>query len=175
MTREQVAQLRIKAAAEHVENAQHELERAVSALAALNFMSPEMDKVSRLRDRLHEAWYRLAPLSHVRAKACAKASLDREVEAGDEDPHRGCCPAGPRFAKGGIRVFSGAPGGPGPAAGSTPAVSTTPPMFRLICPGDCPGAVHVARESVDVTTSGVTDRECRRCGALLILNPPVQP
>ena len=94
MNREDVAQARLRAAAEHVEAAQHELERAVSALAALNWMLPEMEKVARLRDRLHEAFYRLSPISHVRAKACAKATLDREVGTGDENPHQGCCAGG---------------------------------------------------------------------------------
>ena len=91
--RKSVAQARLRAAAEHVEAAQHELERAVSALASLQWMSPEQDKIARLRDRLHEAFYRLSLNSHARSKACAKAELDREVEAGDEEPHKGCCPA----------------------------------------------------------------------------------
>ena len=91
-TRKEIAALRMKAASEHVENAQHELERAISALGAVQWMSGEQAKLGVLRDRIHEAWYRLAPISHVRAKACAKATLDREVEPGDEAPHRGCCP-----------------------------------------------------------------------------------
>lgn len=91
MTRKEIAAARMKAASEHVEAAQHELERAVSALAALKWMYPEQRKVEVLRDRIHEAFYRLAPLSHARAKACAKAELDREPEPGDEEPHKGCC------------------------------------------------------------------------------------
>ena len=96
MTRPEVAALRLRAAAEHVEAAQHELERAISALGALAWMHPEQKKIATLRDRLHEAFYRLSPISHAKSKACLKAELDREVEAGDEDPHKGCCPAQPR-------------------------------------------------------------------------------
>ena len=92
MTRKDVAQARLKAASEHVENAQHELERAISALGSLHWMDPEAQKLGTLRDRIHEAFYRLAPISHARAKACAKAELDREVEPGDDAPHKGCCP-----------------------------------------------------------------------------------
>lgn len=91
MTRAEIAQARLKAASEHVEAAQHELERAISALASLAWMHPEQLKVGVLRDRLHEMFYRLSPLSHARAKACSKAALDREPEAGDEEPHKGCC------------------------------------------------------------------------------------
>ena len=91
MTRAEIAQARLKAASEHVEAAQHELERAISALGALAWMSGEQTKLGVLRDRIHEAFYRLSPISHARSKACAKAELDREVEPGDEDRHKGCC------------------------------------------------------------------------------------
>ena len=89
--RQVVAQARLRAASEHIEAAQHELERAVSALVSLNWMQPEQIRVSKLRDRVHAMFYRLSAFSYARAKACAKATLDREVEAGDEDGHRGCC------------------------------------------------------------------------------------
>ena len=95
MTRKEVAQARLRAAAEHVEAAQHELERAVSALGALNWMHPEQMKIGKLRDRIHEAFYRLSPRSYARSKSCDKADLDREVEGGDDNPHKGCCPESP--------------------------------------------------------------------------------
>ena len=74
-TRATVAQARLRAAAEHIENAQHELERAMSALGSLRMMHPEQQRVSALRDRLHAQFYRISAISHSRAKACAKEAL----------------------------------------------------------------------------------------------------
>lgn len=143
MTREEIAKIRLKAASEHVENAQHELERAISTLSSLNFMIPEMDKVARLRDRVHEAFYRIAPLSHVRAKACAKATLDRDPKPGDEDPHKGCC------------------------VGYAPARGT--PVVAVKCGGGCDGVVFAAASTFDVTTSGHTSLRCASCRATMVL------
>ena len=166
-TRQDVARLRLIAAAEHVENAQHELERAASALASLNYMSSEQDKVQTLRDRLHETFYRLSPRSHAQAKACAKATLDRETEPGDENPHKGCCAgyAAPSF-KG--YETAGVTAGV-PASLHAPAAS---PTVTLVCGGGpvgCGGVASLSRADVDVTTSGHTDKLCSGCSGPMVL------
>ena len=159
-TRQDVARLRLIAAAEHVENAQHELERAASALASLNYMSSEQDKVQTLRDRLHETFYRLSPRSHAQAKACAKATLDRETEPGDENPHKGCCGGyWTRHVVGCAHCLSY-------------VASPTSPMVALVCgggPAGCGGVVLISRADVDVTTSGHTDKLCSGCSGPMVL------
>lgn len=88
--RKAAAQERIRAATIHIENAQHELERACSALASLCWMQPEQTRVSKLADRIKAQFYRLSQFSHARVKACAKAELDHEPTV-DEHAHKGCC------------------------------------------------------------------------------------
>lgn len=94
-TRKQAAQERIRAATIHIENAQHELERACQALSALNHMHPEQQRVSKLVDKVKAQFYRLSAHSYARVKATAKAELDHEPHAG-EHAHSGCCPGGRR-------------------------------------------------------------------------------
>lgn len=88
--RRAAAQERIRAATQHIENAQHELDRACQALSSLCWMQPELDRVGKLRDRIKAQFYRLSAFSHARVKACAKAELDHEPTA-DEHAHKGCC------------------------------------------------------------------------------------
>ena len=96
MDRKEAAQERIRAATEHIENAQHELERACSALSSLNWMHGEQLRVGKLAEKVKAQFYRLVSHSYARVKVAAKAELDREPEA-DEHAHRGCC-AGRRIA-----------------------------------------------------------------------------
>lgn len=169
MTRREIAEIRLKAASEHVENAQHELERAISALGSLQWMASEQAKVSTLRDRIHEAFYRIAPVSHIRAKACAKAELDREPEADDEEPHRGCCPGRAIL----VRAES-------PAARLTTAAAAfarKSNQVALTCErtlrgeGDCEGARFIEKGTVDITTSGHTDQDCPTCSGPMVVVP----
>ena len=138
--RQVVAQARLRAASEHIEAAQHELERAVSALVSLNWMQPEQIRVSKLRDRVHAMFYRLSAFSYARAKACAKATLDREVEAGDEDGHRA----------------AGTPGAGATSRSCAMAVTITSGLARITARSAAPTAWSAAPRELHEDRSGST-------------------
>jgi uncharacterized Zn finger protein (UPF0148 family) len=50
---------RIRAALDHIQRAQDELDRATNALSPITYIGPEWKAVGAARDRVHATWYRV--------------------------------------------------------------------------------------------------------------------
>lgn len=67
MSASATAQLRIQNALKHIQNAQAEMDRAMSELSTLRCVGPTWSKGSKLRDAIHSYWYRVRGLPEGRA------------------------------------------------------------------------------------------------------------
>lgn len=89
-----VGEARVRAALDHVQQAQIELSRAMSDLSAVIGYIAEGDALSKLYDRVHALWYRIdGRLRTGPSKRFPEINrLDRSPAPGEaDDPHeRGC-------------------------------------------------------------------------------------
>lgn len=89
-----VGEARVRAALDHVQQAQVELSRAMADLSSVIGYIPEGDALSKLYDRVRSVWYRIdAKLKSGPTKRYPEINrLDRAPEPGEaDDPHaRGC-------------------------------------------------------------------------------------
>jgi hypothetical protein len=60
VTSREIAEARVRAALEHLQQAQVEVERARQQLAAVVGVLPEYDRLGKLYERVRAEWYRLA-------------------------------------------------------------------------------------------------------------------
>lgn len=84
---------RVRAALDHVQQAQVELSRAIADLSAVIGFIPEGDKLSKLYDQTRKVWYAIQDrmLTGPSKRYPEINMLDRTPDARDADPHeRGC-------------------------------------------------------------------------------------
>lgn len=93
MTRKEAGTLRVRAAMEHVEEAQREIGRAEADLSAVIGYGPEYLRLLKLYKIIKAQWYKLdATLRRVPVKSNPRlGDLDRDATEADAEPHaRGC-------------------------------------------------------------------------------------
>ena len=85
--------LRVRAAMEHVEEAQRELGRAQADLCSVIGYTKEFDRLRKLYEAVKTEWYRLdGKLRSVPPKTNPRmGQLDREPNEKDAEPHRQGC------------------------------------------------------------------------------------
>lgn len=92
-TRHEAGTLRIRAAMDHVQEAQYEMSRAMQDLSAVRGYGQDVRRLEKVYEKIRQQWYMIE--RHLRTPPSRKnpemGALDREPTERDAHPHQNGC------------------------------------------------------------------------------------
>lgn len=153
LSHREAGELRIRAALEHIEEAQIEIGRAIADLSAVRGFVREGERLQKLYDRIRAEWDRVTYAKKPRGADETYRELDRETQQHDENPHYHGC----GIAKHGRMTMIGKKTSPKPTRG--PNYVAAEPVADT--PDSAAAKASVARSVMDAAAGALCSPETK--------------